>query len=1545
MLIYLGVFFILPDKIKKNILSNGLLCATIIAGFLAGLYGISTYSTSEGFYQSNVPVSGGCANSGKPCDEITCSFTATISVSGALSQVSVVSGNLIKDMKITADSSSSLSLPENTILSSYNTSTVSGQLNSSSTFVGGSGSFIGTYPSYCLVNQKSLPTSDADQSVSFNIYGRYVRIYASATEGDGKFALSQVLVNNAAGTNIALGKTATATSTDPSSKPASTALDGTTTLRVKSSIWNNKNIGRDTEYWEVDLGSAQMITTVRVITDIPLNTGNSQSVNLGTGYVKNNGLRIVVIKEPTEVRTPEGICVAQPTPIYPAGTTDDEKRIIGSMILDGLNGQTALNVYRGVEKLPVTFTIFGLTDSQSAAAVLKIKSANLMQERKAGKINDDTYFSSINALKKLTTMAGINDISLDPANELRIYMAANKKITKVVGSPVISSSGKDGSATIITTDDGGKEKATKIVMGILKSKTDDPSAAYSQLTDADEDNTISAPPDTGTWSQTLLQNMPQNRVAITLPSSGPTSGSMSGSMTAEQRVSAVRVSNPTALILTPEMSAGPGVTSEQAAANKAAAIAAANNARNGSSNTNGTSPLSISQMDAAAGATSSSRGFVSPKLSKTQGGQSQVYMITTPVASSQAASQAASQCVSYNGRLATLQQIKDAQKNGAAVSDTIGAGWYSDTFNAVAYPTSIGVKSATPGTGSYPVNCYGPKPPPGTPNIAPWTNVAASIPTGPKDTGGQTYKANDWSQRAWGDGGFAKDADGILKYPGAPFRTQEVYYVGGTQSITKEQSTTICKTLGGNLATEAQLNTAKGQDAKWCGAGFVSDKDTVISLNISDCPAATVNGALCFGIKPSKDTGVDTATITSGDSGVNFDLSIEPFNKNKNSSSWTQVAVDPALYCRTGTVARDCMIDDVMTPTCVKQSNPICSNTCSSTTASSSNTVGGKKICSTVSPPQPSCPAGSMPIICDNSFKCTPMGGDCSTAYAPTLRRQSPAPTDLSESRYQGYCNYLMNKSNMLAMTGNKVIFTRNRAVWPPPPQVAAVPAIHYVTDDKLAAIKTSKQLNSAYTLPGIDNLLGKEPTYDMEFCIDNPTFCKYACCWGGTPKMADVYFTRMNGTYPGNADFATHWKPKSYIDGYLKPIQYLLNHTDTVIAGYDRTWEDVRAYGAYIGNREVAGRGEASGYHGPCPIDKIMVCPSALGVVCGENGDCLSNSCKEGKCACLLDSDCYETNTCNKATGKCKKMLDDTCSDDGECVSGKCLADINRYPKMGTTGVCGCKVPSDCVNGDCTNNICRKKGGEPCGNVFTAYNMRLKDQDCISGKCMGAPGPWDTIFNPFLNLNYAHDLDYYKTTPEAQNGYCGSRAGENCGTRLLETDSYKGNAGYPPAQRQMRDADCIKSGGFEMAWMQRRWCENEKCLAGPGEECLTDINCATEGRQKCKDGKCIKNLWAPCLDDSECETNNCKLRFTLDFMTKEITNRAYELVKQCLPKGQGITVEDYDKLQNENKWKPSTGMICGKNLDCKIGNYCSTETKTCTKETSTSQKGAYIWD
>jgi hypothetical protein len=108
-----------------------------------------------------------------------------------------------------------------------------------------------------------LPNRNQEQTITINLLGRYIRYRPSlGTIGDGVINPSQIMVFNQSGTNIAINKTVYATSKASWNSEASIVVDGATTIRGIS--WES-NPGRTTEFIEIDLGSNNYISRIKVL--------------------------------------------------------------------------------------------------------------------------------------------------------------------------------------------------------------------------------------------------------------------------------------------------------------------------------------------------------------------------------------------------------------------------------------------------------------------------------------------------------------------------------------------------------------------------------------------------------------------------------------------------------------------------------------------------------------------------------------------------------------------------------------------------------------------------------------------------------------------------------------------------------------------------------------------------------------------------------------------------------------------------------------------------------------------------------------------------------------------------------------------------------------------------------------------------------------------------------------------------------------------------------------------------------------------------------
>lgn len=234
---------------------------------------------------------------------------------------------------------------------------------------------------YCLVTEMALPTNDLDQTIVFNTFGRYVKIFPPESSGDGYVNFSVLHIFDATGNNILTGKTAVtgashSQTTNPSGQAYKVGNNGKI-IRYWPDVFHAPGNDRNTAVWTVDLGRIYMITKIRYIgRGDCCDTINVDQRPGPSNPVRNLGLRFRIYSDPADVPT-TGKCTSIPTIDYPYGTTDAEKIIIRPIILKGIDGGMALNMYRGLQSDPgKLLTAYGLSDKLAAQAYSQLQSTN-----------------------------------------------------------------------------------------------------------------------------------------------------------------------------------------------------------------------------------------------------------------------------------------------------------------------------------------------------------------------------------------------------------------------------------------------------------------------------------------------------------------------------------------------------------------------------------------------------------------------------------------------------------------------------------------------------------------------------------------------------------------------------------------------------------------------------------------------------------------------------------------------------------------------------------------------------------------------------------------------------------------------------------------------------------------------------------------------------------------------------------------------------------------------------------------------------------------
>ena len=99
------------------------------------------------------------------------------------------------------------------------------------------------------------------------VYGRFIRVRPAASGGDGYLSISQIVVSDVNGRNLALNRPAYGTSrfidtNNTICAAASIVTDGTLTAREWPNVWVSETTERNNEFLEIDLGISQPITSI-----------------------------------------------------------------------------------------------------------------------------------------------------------------------------------------------------------------------------------------------------------------------------------------------------------------------------------------------------------------------------------------------------------------------------------------------------------------------------------------------------------------------------------------------------------------------------------------------------------------------------------------------------------------------------------------------------------------------------------------------------------------------------------------------------------------------------------------------------------------------------------------------------------------------------------------------------------------------------------------------------------------------------------------------------------------------------------------------------------------------------------------------------------------------------------------------------------------------------------------------------------------------------------------------------------------------------------
>lgn len=253
------------------------------------------------------------------------------------------------------------------------------------------------------------------------------------------------------------------------------------------------------------------------------------------------------------------------------------------------------------------------------------------------------------------------------------------------------------------------------------------------------------------------------------------------------------------------------------------------------------------------------------------------------------------------------------------------------------------------------------------------------------------------------------------------------------------------------------------------------------------------------------------------------------------------------------------------------------------------------------------------------------------------------------------------------------------------------------------------------------------------------------------------------------------------------------------------------------------------------------------LGSSCSSNGQCASNNCDRGFCACRRDSDCpsgqicfvrlFGVNYCSATS----LPLGHPCRKNSQCLSGKCESDLTATGQR-----CVCSRDSDCPSGqECFRplfgpNFCSITA-LPLGSSCTK-NDQCDSNKCQGGECVCTSSPQcpsgQTCFTPVLSPNFCSPTNLPIWSVCQKNDQCASNkceggrcvctsnshciSGQTCFTPLLSQN-------FCAATNLPMGSSCVKNDQ----------CQTNKCEQG---ECVCRRNSDCPGSQRCKKPLFSKN-------------------------------------------------------------------------------------------------------
>jgi len=502
MLIYLGLFFLIPDEFRNKLLSQKYLAITIIVGILGaclGLYGIYTNLYSLENYQA-VPLRETCGETGITCGEDTsgsnsnntyCSFNQKKLLGDTIEKV--IPFNMrgqyvrVRPLQTVMKLSQIIIFDKNASNIGRNkpvTTNISNTTNLNT-----------------LVDGYLSPRTSGWESDGNN--GTYVQVNLGSVQEIGNIKII-ALTNDALRISVLQTETEEETTGKCIPPPTLTFPIGTDTAEQEI-IGPLMNLGYNGQTaLNILQGIKNPATRSRPFTEYGL-TDSQAAAAYNSLYSENLSKQRVGWE------------------IFATWDISSTRLTISSdslLPLVNMTVKSTSGIPTGAKITAVSGNTITIDKDTTTAGLNKPVKLN-------GNLTDTSYYAEIERIRPMLTMALI---TYDKSDTLSKFMSQNKTVTVIYqrdisGNPLVDES---GNPIITKTSDNGEKAALNVIIGVTKSGSKDPNAIKSRDTVRKTESNegvrgydLQAAPSTTNWSTDAMSKLPMQTTAMDFDTSTP----------------------------------------------------------------------------------------------------------------------------------------------------------------------------------------------------------------------------------------------------------------------------------------------------------------------------------------------------------------------------------------------------------------------------------------------------------------------------------------------------------------------------------------------------------------------------------------------------------------------------------------------------------------------------------------------------------------------------------------------------------------------------------------------------------------------------------------------------------------------------------------------------------------------------------------------------------------------------------------------------------------------------------------------------------------